>query len=68
MNKKGADMKLKPSLTINEAIERLEDLSKAINYTYSDKDMNELVVAISMGIRALRKVTMEELCDLSDNN
>jgi hypothetical protein len=59
-------MKLKPIISISRAIGCLEDLSSALTSNCEDIDIKELNVAISMGIRALRKVTIEDICDLSD--
>ena len=59
-------MDCKPKMSIDYAIGCLEDLSNSILPYSQDKDYKDLLVAISMGIRALRKTTVEDIYDFSD--
>jgi hypothetical protein len=56
-----------PKMSIEDAIDKLQDLNYSISIQTGnmlDKDINELLVAISMAIRALRLTTVEEIYNI----
>lgn len=58
-------MNNKPKMSIENAIECLEDLSSALTSNCEDKDIKELKVAIAMGIRALRLTPLEDIYNIN---
>jgi 4-hydroxy-3-methylbut-2-en-1-yl diphosphate synthase IspG/GcpE len=64
-------MDSKPKMSIEDAIERLNDLNYSIGIqvgSMEDKVIRELQIAIAMGVSALRKTTINEIYDFSDRS
>lgn len=62
-------MNSKPKMSIEDAIERLNDLNYSIGIqvgNVEDNVIRELQIAIAMGVRVLRKTTVDEIYDFSD--
>ena len=55
----------KPKMTKEYAIGCLEDLLRSTQPYSQDKDYRELIVALSMGIRAIRLTPLEDIYNIN---